>query len=407
MATFSYTARDKTGKVSQGTLVAADRAVAVASLTGRDLTPVLVKEAETKSGNFGLALLKKSRGKVKLQDRVIFSRQFSTMVNAGVPITKSLGILHEQTQSKRLKEAITDIAKRVQGGSTLANAMAEHTDIFSPIYINMVKAGETGGILDQVLDRLATQQEKDAEIVGKVRSAMIYPAVITAATLAAFVFLMTVIVPKLAVIFESLGSELPIYTKIMLAISKFMVTYGIFLGIALAAGIFGLFRYYKTPPGRHVIDTIALKLPILGPIVEKVNIARFARTFGSLLASGIPVLDALKATSSALSNSVFQDALASVAQQVKNGKSISDPIKASKHFPPIVAQMAAVGEETGQLDVILIKLADFYEKEVDAVVDGLTSIIEPILIIVLGAMVGAVVISVFGPISNLSTSVHS
>jgi type IV pilus assembly protein PilC len=327
------------------------------------------------------------------------------MINAGVPIVQALNILRQQSASSKLKAAVSDIAKQVEGGSTLANAMATHPEAFNNVYVNMVKAGEVGGILDQVLERLATQQEKDAKIVSKVKGAMVYPGVITTATVAAFFFLMTVIVPGLSGIFSSLGASLPWYTAAMLSISHFMVHswYLIFGGIIVGAIVF--VRWHKTTNGKRIFDRLMLKLPIFGPILIKVNVARFARTFGSLMASGISVLDAINATKSALGSSVYQDELAEVAQRVKNGKQMSEYIKESKNFPAIVGQMLAVGEETGQIDTILLKLAEFYEEEVDTVVASITSIIEPILIIVLGGMVGFVVISVFAPISNLSSSV--
>jgi len=404
MGQFSYSARDKSGAIKKGTLFAADRPAATAALAAKELTPILVKEEAAKGagkGGFNFAF----GNKVKLSEKVIFSRQFSTMINAGVPIVQSLNILREQTESKKLKSTVADVAKQVEGGATLANALAVHPDVFNPIYVNMVKAGETGGILDQVLDRLATQQEKDAEVVSKVRSAMIYPAVITTATVSAFFFLMTVIVPKLSSIFEDAGAALPWYTKLMLSISHFLVKdWWMVIGGAIAAGI-ALARWRKTEKGRRIIDKLMLKAPIIGPILVKVNIARFARTFGSLMASGISVLDAINATKSALGSSVYRDELAEVAQKVKNGRPMSEHIRASKNFPAIVGQMLSVGEETGQLDAILLKLAEFYEKEVDTVVSGITSIIEPILIIVLGGMVGFIVISVFGPISSIGNSV--
>ncbi len=408
MGQFSYSARDKTGAIKKGTLFAADRPAATASLAGKELTPILVKEIFGEKGGGLKALLSggiEIGSKVKLQDKVIFSRQFATMINAGVPIVQSLNILQEQSESKKLKATVADVAKQVEGGGTLASALASHPEVFNAIYVNMVKAGETGGILDQVLDRLATQQEKDAEVVSKVRSAMIYPAVITTATVSAFFFLMTVIVPKLSSIFEDAGAALPWYTKAMLAISGFLVhDWFIVIGGAVAAVIaFG--RWHKTPGGKRTIDRLMLKAPIIGPILVKVNIARFSRTFGSLMASGISVLDAINATKSALGNSVYQDELAEVAQKVKNGRPMSEHIRASKNFPAIVGQMLSVGEETGQIDSILLKLAEFYEKEVDTVVEGITSIIEPILIIVLGGMVGFIVISVFGPISSIGNSV--
>lgn len=405
MSSFVYSARDKTGLIQKGTLFANDRAAATASLIEKGLAPILVKEQTAAGSGTGGMLAKLLPNKVKMEDKVIFSRQFATMINAGVPIAQSLAILSEQSVSKKLKATVTDIAKQVEGGGTLANALGAHPDVFNDIYVNMVKAGETGGILDQVLDRLATQQEKDAEVVGKIRSAMIYPAVITIATIAAFFFLMTVIVPKLAAVFVDGGIALPWYTVAMLAISKFLTHYyWIVVGGAVAAVVLFV-RWHRTNAGKHVVDRLLLKAPIFGPILVKVNVARFARTFGSLMASGISVLDAINATKSALGNTVYRDELADVASKVKNGRPMSEPIRASKNFPAIVGQMIAVGEETGQMDEILLKLAEFYEREVDTVVAGITSIIEPLLIIVLGAMVGFVVISVFGPITSLENNV--
>lgn len=409
MGQFSYSARDKSGAISKGNLFAADRPAATAALAEKGLTPILVKEIDSKKGGFDLKALFSGglqlSNKVSLQDKVIFSRQFATMINAGVPIVQSLNILREQSESKKLKSVVADVSKQVEGGATLASALATHPEVFNAIYVNMVKAGETGGILDEVLDRLATQQEKDAEVVSKVRSAMIYPAVITTATVGAFIFLMTVIVPKLSSIFEDAGAQLPIYTKIMLAISGFLVHDWYFVLGGTVAAVIAFIRWHKTKQGKRTIDKWMLKAPIFGPILVKVNIARFSRTFGSLMASGISVLDAINATKTALGNTVYQDELAEVAQRVKNGRPMSEYIRQSKHFPAIVGQMLSVGEETGQMDTILLKLAEFYEKEVDTVVSGITSIIEPILIIVLGGMVGFIVISVFGPISSIGNSV--
>jgi type IV pilus assembly protein PilC len=405
MGQFSYSAKDKSGIIQKGQLFAPDRAAATAGLVEKGLTPILVKEMAAAAKGGGAAGILDRFQKVKLQDKVIFSRQFATMINAGVPIVQSLRILQEQSESKKLKTVVAEVAKQVEGGATLANSLAAHPDVFNAIYVNMVKAGEVGGILDQVLDRLATQQEKDAEIRSKVKSAMIYPAVITTATVGAFIFLMTVIVPKLSSIFEDAGASLPIYTKIMLAISAFLVhSWYIVLG-GIVGAIVAFVRWNKTESGKRTVDKLMLKAPIFGPILVKVNIARFARTFGSLMASGISVLDAINATKSALGSTVYKDELATVAQKVKNGRPMSEQIRNSKNFPAIVGQMLSVGEETGQIDAILLKLAEFYEKEVDTVVSGITSIIEPILIIVLGGMVGFIVISVFGPISSIGNSV--
>jgi type IV pilus assembly protein PilC len=406
MGQFAYSARDKSGAVVKGNIFAPDRAAASAALQQKSLTPILVKEQAEKApggGSFLDAL--KAGGKIKLEDKVIFSRQFSTMINAGVPIAKALSILEKQTESKRLKTAIGDIQKQVTGGATLANSMSAHPEAFDAIYVNMVKAGETGGILDEVLNRLAVQQEKDAAIVSKVKGAMIYPGVVTTATIGAFFFLMTVIVPGLSNIFQSLNAKLPPYTIALLATSHFMVHSWYIMIAGVVAIAVAYYRWHKTPNGKRTVDRLMLKAPIFGPILVKVNIARFARTFGSLMASGISVLDAINATKTALGNTVYQEELSIVAEKVKNGRPMSEQIMNSKNFPAIVGQMLSVGEETGQIDTILLKLADFYEAEVDNVISGLTSIIEPILIMVLGGMVGFIVISVFGPLANLSSTV--
>jgi type IV pilus assembly protein PilC len=405
MPQYSYTARDKSGATQKGAISAADRGAATSSLMEKGMVPLLVKEvaAGGAKGGFELPFLKNKS--VKLNDKVIFSRQFSTMINAGVPIVQSLAILREQATTPYFQSVIAACSKKVEGGATLSSALAEHPKVFSAVYVNMVKAGETGGILDEVLDRLATQQEKDAEIVSKVKGAMTYPAVIFTVTIGAFVFLMTTIVPGLAGIFAGQGAQLPIYTRVMLAMSSGLKQYGLHIAAVIVVASIVLNRYIHTYKGKRVWDKFLLKVPVVAPILEKVNIARFARTFGSLMSSGIAVIEALNVTASALTNTVYSDALIHVASEVKNGKSVSEPLKAIKAFPPIVSQMVAVGEETGQMDVILMKLAGFYEREVDTIVGSITSIIEPILIIALGGMVGFIVISVFGPISALSNTI--
>ena len=403
MANFAYTARDKGGAIQKGTIVALDQPTAATNLIDRGLTPILIKTQRggnksggLKFGRFNLG------GRVKLEDKVVFSRQFATMINAGVPIIQALTILRQQTTNRHFQQAIVDATKRVEGGSTLSAALAQHPDIFSVVYINMVKAGEAGGLLDEVLERLAVQQQKDAEIVGKVRSALIYPSILFCVTIGAFVFLMVYLVPHMAVIFSSLDVTLPWYSRLMLTISSFLVRYGVYLLAVIVAVVVVGVRSAHTTKGKHFIDRLLIRLPIFGPIVVKVNVARFARTFGSLMAAGLSVLEALNTTAGGLDNSVFQDSLKEVAREVKAGKNISIPMKRMAIFPPIVNQMIAVGEETGELDTILLKLADFYEREVDTVVSGLTAIIEPILIVVLGGVVGFIVISVYGPLATLN-----
>lgn len=406
MAAFTYTARDKSGGIQKGTVVAVDQPAAAANLIDRGLTPILIKpqRSDGKSSRFKISGLR-LRGHVKLEDKVVFSRQFSTMINAGVPIIQALTILREQTSNRHFQLTIADAAKQVEGGTTLSAALAQHGDIFSSVYINMVKAGEAGGLLDEVLERLAVQQEKDAEVVGKVRSAMIYPSILFTVTIGAFIFLMVYLVPHMSIIFSGLDVPLPWYSRLMLTISSFLVHYGIYLLALLVGGAVAGLRFARTPRGKHLLDHLLIRLPIIGPIVVKVNVARFARTFGSLMAAGLSVLEALNTTAGGLSNSVFQDSLAEVAREVKAGKSISVPMKRLGVFPPIVNQMIAVGEETGELDTILLKLASFYEREVDTVVAGLTAVIEPVLIVTLGGVVGFIVIGVYGPLAALNGAV--
>ncbi|HEX7259752.1 MAG TPA: type II secretion system F family protein [Candidatus Saccharimonadia bacterium] len=406
MATYNFTARDHSGTIQKGSLVANDQAAAAASLLERDLVPILIKVQEAKTKGKGLQLGGlKLGGRVKLEDKVIFSRQFATMINAGVPLTQALSMLGGQTTNKHFRDVINDAAKQVEGGSTLSNALAGHPDVFSQVYVNMVKAGEAGGLLDQVLERLAVQQEKDAAVVAKVRSAMIYPGILLSVTVGAFVFLMTYLVPRMSVIFESLGTELPWYSKLMLAMSDSLVNYGLFLLIGLVVLAVVGFRFVHTIRGKTIFDSILIRMPIFGPIIVKVNVARFSRTFGSLMASGLSVLEALNTSADGLNNSVFRDGLHKVASEVKAGKTIAEPLKALPIFPPIVGQMVAVGEETGKLDEILLKLAGFYEREVDTVVAGITSVIEPILIVSLGGIVGFIVVGVYGPLATLNNAI--
>jgi len=409
MATqYKYSARNSKGKVEDGVIYAASHAAAVADLNNRGLTPVKLTEAGHPTEHKGLAALFYTLpfvNRVKTQDKVVFSRQLATMITAGVPIGRALNILEQQSESPRIKEMAADLARQVEGGQSLAKAMASHPEVISHVYVSMVRAGETGGILDEVLDRLAEQEEKDAELKSRIKAATMYPAVISVVTIAAFFFLMIVIVPKMSSIFDDLGAKMPSYTRVMLAISDFMVSYWYILLAAAVVGVIVFRLWHATPAGKRIIDHVMLKMPIFGKIIVKVNIARFSRTFGSLMFAGTPLLDALEVTRSALGNSVYQQELATIAQNVKNGRSLSEEIRESPHFPPIVSQMVAIGEETGKLNEVLIKLATFYEREVDAVVSGLTSVIEPLLIIILGGMVGFLAVSVFGPISAINQAV--
>jgi type IV pilus assembly protein PilC len=331
------------------------------------------------------------------------------MVNAGVPMTRSLATLQAQTENKYFKERLGQIAKKVESGVSLGDALADHPNIFSTIFINMVRAGEEGGILDDVLLRLAVQTEKDAAIRQKVKSAMAYPTVISVITLVAFYGLMKFIVPKLATVIMGMGAPIPKLTKVMLAIGRVLPAPGpmvlLIIGIVVAVIVFR--KPLKAFKNRHLyfVHSVLLRVPILKVFIIKVAIARFSRIFSSLMAAGVTVLTSIETTSAAIGNKVIEKELMEASKKVRNGMQLSAALTDSKIFPPIVSQMLAVGEETGQIDVILVKVAEFYEEEVDAFVAGISSIIEPLMIIVLGGMVGMVAASVFGPLSSLTQSI--
>lgn len=398
---YTYKAQ-KDGKLIDGTAEAASKDALIASLIHQGIHPMTVKEAGGGGG------FNKSFGgpkKVKLQDLVIFTRQLSTMISAGVPLARSLATLGADSQSPTLKAAVIGISKEVEGGIPLGDAFAKYPNIFSDVYVNMVRAGEEGGILDEILKRLAIQVEMDASIRKKVKSAMSYPMVLMGVTVIAFFGIMLGVLPKIGKILTDLGgpdAKLPIYTQVLLDMSAFMTKYAVPIFVVLFIAIFLIRRYIKTPKGKYNFHLLLLRTPVLKNIVTKMAVARFARTFASLMSAGVSVLDALEVTGGAIGNKVIEKELKDAANQVRNGKPLSEPIAKSAYFPPIVAQMLSVGEETGQIDTVLIKVADFYEEEVETLIDGLASIIEPIMIVVLGGAVGLIAASVMGPIASLS-----
>lgn len=416
----------KDGRGITGTAEAASQEALVASLARQGIHPLVIHVDKSKGGGF--LNLKGGSKKVRLTDLVIFTRQLSTMISAGVPLARSLSALQADSESPYLRTVIAGIAKDVEGGGTIGDAFEKYPKVFSEVYVNMVKAGEDGGILDDILKRLATQVEQDASMRKKIKSAMMYPIVILTVTVIAFFGIMLFIVPKIAGILTSLGgpnAKLPIYTQVLLNFSNFCVHSSIirhipglgiipgvklipnliFIVALLGIGIFFFLRYIRTPKGKYWFHSMLLRLPVIKVIILKIAIARFSRTFASLMSSGVSVLDALQVTGGAIGNKVIQHELEEAAKQVRNGKQLSEPLSASKHFPPIVPQMLAVGEETGQMDTVLVKVADFYEEEVSTLIDGLASVIEPVMIIVLGAGVGLIAASVMGPIASLSKNI--
>jgi type IV pilus assembly protein PilC len=403
MPVFTYTATDKSGKRHEGNVEAASE-IAVGQLLSRQGLRALVIKKEQKKTDV-LAYFTKAQ-KVKLKDLVIFTRQLSTMINAGVPLVRSLATLQSQTENPVFRKHMQEISKDVESGIAFADALAKHPRVFSPIYVNMVRAGEAGGILDEILKKLALQQEKDAKIRGKFKSAMTYPTVLIGITFTVFIALMTIVVPKIGKIVGDLsGGKLPPLTEAMLQISHILTAFWyIHIGVAVGLSFF-IGRSLRTERGKLVRDQLLLKIPAIKIIVIKMSIARFSRIFASLMTAGVSVIESIEITAKAIGNKVIEAELMAAAKEVANGEQFSTPLSKSKIFPPIVSQMLAVGEETGQTDTVLIKVAEFYEDEVDAAVDGLSSILEPLLIVVMGGMVGVIAISVIGPISNLSNQI--
>ncbi len=404
MEKFNYQARNHSGSIISGSQEASSRKELADSLFAKDLTPISI-ESVTAGKPLGKALSLLPMGRVSLKERVLFSRQFATMISAGIPIVRSLNVLKDQTSSKPLQTALTQIAKQVESGSTLAEALGRFPRIFNPVYVSMVHAGEIGGMLDNVLERLADQMEKDSELTSKVRGAMVYPTLIFFVMTAAFIFIMVVVVPQLKAVFDQVNTELPWNTKLLLSMADTMTKYGIYVGVAIVAVVFFLIRLiHSNQSARHTWHALLLHIPILGTVLRKINLARFARTLGALLGAGIPVLEALKVVTSSLGNVILQDELTKASTAVKNGASLAKTLHASKEFPPIVSEMIAIGEETGELEKILSKLAEFYDKEVTAVVANISSIIEPLMLMVMGTLVGFIIVSVIGPLYQLTNS---
>lgn len=407
MTKFSYIATDNARKSVTGTTDQADRAAVIAALKKQGLRPISIKEQSALSGSFSLSRLLNSN-KVKSDHLVMMTRQLSAMVGAGVPLLRALTSLSQHSESPALKRVLDAVIAEVQGGSSLGDALSKHPSTFSDVYVNMVRAGETAGILDDILKRLAMQQEKSATIRKKVRSAMAYPSVLIFITIAAFFGLMLFVIPQIGKILLDLGgpdAELPAITQVMLGISGFITGYWWILFPVIGGGIYGILRYIKTPKGKERFHTLILKIPGIRTIIKKIAIARFARTFSALMGAGVAVLECLDVTGRSLGNVVYEKALKDAAIEVKNGKALSQVISENELFPPIVAQMLSVGEETGQTDTVLVKVADFYEEEVDVAIEGLSSIIEPAMIVLMGGMVGLIAASVMSPIAGLAQSI--
>ena len=397
MATFQYIATSNgSNKIVKGEIEALGRDDAIKSITKQQLTPIIIKPVTKLSNEIKFSLLKPRN--VKQDELSIFTRQLSTMINAGVPLTRSLNSLQEHTENPVFRDTLDSIKGDVESGVSLADALSKHPKVFSDIYVNMVRAGEAAGILDEVLNRLAVQQEKSATIRKKIKSAMTYPVVLVVISVLAFFGLMIFVIPKIGQIIIDLGgpdAELPLITKIMLGISNFIISFWYILFPVIGACCVGIKKYLATPQGKTKFHIAILKLPAVSTIIKKVAVARFARTYASLIGAGVSVIEALSITSRAVGNKVYESALQEACTRLENGEQLSRVIEEkSDLFPSILAQMLAVGEETGQTDTVLAKVADFYEEEVDTAIESISSIIEPVMIVFMGGMVGLIAASV-------------
>jgi len=396
MPDFKYQGTNRSGSSVSGVMTANSKADLQNLLRRQQITPTKMSEKgkEFNMPTFG--------GGVNAKELAIFTRQFSVMIDAGLPLVQCLEILGSQQENKFFQKVLINTRSQVEGGATLSTAMRSSPKVFDGLYVNMVEAGETGGILDIILQRLSTYIEKNVKLQRAVKSALIYPVgVLTIAGLVIFLLLWKV-VPIFATLFAGLGVTLPLPTKIVIAMSNFVGSYfGLLIVAAIIGGIFGLKAWYGTPAGKYVLDSIILKLPVLGILMRKIAVARFTRTLGTLIASGVPILEGLDITAKTSGNAVVERALQKVRKALEEGKSLTEPLKESNVFPGMVTQMIAVGEQTGAMDAMLQKIADFYEEEVDSAVKDLLTAMEPIMIVFLGVVVGGVVISMYLPLFTL------
>lgn len=403
MPVFTYKARTPSGKTVQGEMEVNQKRTVVDRLKDKRLIVLDVSEKEESSLMKSLEKINPFSGRVKEKDLVVFSRQMATLVSAGVPIVRGLSILTEQIENPYFRDIVDKIREDIESGEAIAEAMEKHPDAFDDLFVNMIKAGELGGILDVILERLADYLESASELKGKVKSAMVYPAVISFIAVAVTIFLLVAIIPTFEEVFASFGQELPLPTQILLGISDLLRKYILFLILGFVAVGWGVWRYYKTETGREKIDSLLLNVPIFGVLLRKTAIARFTRTFGTLVKSGVPILEALETVAKTSGNKVIEGTILDAREAIREGENIADPLQESGVFPPMVMQMISVGEETGNLDLMLTKIADFYDSEVDTAIDGLTSMIEPLVIVVMGVVIGAIVIAMFLPIFEMST----
>jgi type IV pilus assembly protein PilC len=400
MPNYTWKGRTRAGKTQEGVLVAENKDAVIALLRKQQVTVTAVTE---KGKEFALP---KMGGGISQKEIAVFTRQFSVMIDAGLPLVQCLEILGTQQDNRLFQKILFEVRQDIESGATLADSLRKHPKAFDELYCNMVAAGETGGILDTILQRLSQYIEKIVKLRSAVRSAMVYPvAVITIAIGVVWIILWKVI-PTFATLFAGLGAQLPLPTRVTIALSKFIGAWWWLVFALIGLGIFAIVRYHATYQGRRVIDGLLLKAPVLGMVLKKIAVARFCRTLGTLVSSGVPILEALEITARTAGNAVVEDAIMETRKSIEQGKTIAEPLKATKVFPSMVVQMVAVGEQTGALETMLNKIADFYEDEVDEATANLLAMLEPIMICFLGVVIGGIVISMYMPMFDLINKIN-
>ncbi|MFA4919868.1 MAG: type II secretion system F family protein [Thermodesulfovibrionales bacterium] len=400
MATiFQWSGKTAKGTIESGEMSAGTKDEVIAQLRRKNIVATIVNEKAKKAGKISFF-----GGGVNDKDIVVFTRQFATMIDAGLPLVQALDILSSQVENKTLSKTLQQVKVDVESGATYADALRKHPRVFTELYVNMVAAGEAGGILDTILNRLATYIEKAMKLKKKVKGAMVYPIVVSTIAVGVIAIIMIFVVPTFSKMFASLGGTLPLPTRVVVNLSDFIAGVGGLLTlIAITAFVIFIVQIRRTEKGKHAIDKILLKLPIFGPLINKVSVAKFTRTLGTLVSSGVPILDGLEITAKTSGNKVVEYAIMDVRKAVMGGKTLAEPITKAKVFPPMVTHMIAVGESTGALDSMLSKIADFYDDEVDASVSNLTAMMEPMLMVFLGGAVGFIVVAMYLPIFKLIT----
>ncbi|QXE92350.1 type II secretion system F family protein [Geomonas subterranea] len=405
MTKFDWEARSKAGSVQKGVMEAASASMVEAQLKRYGFTGITVKEhgkglsMELKLPGFG------GPKKIETKDLVVFTRQFATMIDSGLPLVQCLDILSSQQENKTFKDILVKVKESVESGSTFADALSRHPKAFDQLYVNLVAAGEVGGILDTILSRLAAYIEKAMKLKKQVKGAMVYPITIMSIAVIVVGVILIFVIPTFAKMFADFGGELPAPTKFVIALSNFLVKYIVVIIAAMFALKYAIGKYYSTPNGRKVLDAFALRAPIAGPLIRKVSVAKFTRTLGTMISSGVPIMDGLEIVAKTAGNKVVEEAIYNVRQSISEGKTIAEPLAESGVFPPMVVQMISVGEATGAMDAMLNKIADFYDDEVDDAVGALTSMMEPLLMVFLGTTVGGLVIAMYLPIFKLAGAV--